>query len=107
MLVKYKLFGIGYIKKNIIFDYFKVNRKKWKIKYILKNKKYRAYIYNNLLVGENLNQNIFKNLRRKVIAQSVSGIRFKKHLPIHWQRTKSNAKTSKKLNNFNRYKTNE
>ncbi len=55
----------------------------------------RAYIDSNLKVEGDLRREIAANIKRKVETGSYAGIRHRRGLPVHGQRTRTNARTRK------------
>jgi small subunit ribosomal protein S13 len=55
----------------------------------------RAYIDNNLKVEGDLRREIAQNIKRKMEIGSYQGLRHRKGLPVHGQRTRTNARTRK------------
>ncbi|MDT0381995.1 30S ribosomal protein S13 [Streptomyces sp. RKND-216] len=57
--------------------------------------KIREYVDNNLQVEGDLRREIQADIRRKVEIGSYQGLRHRRGLPVHGQRTKTNARTRK------------
>lgn len=57
--------------------------------------KLREYIENNFKVEGDLRREVQADIRRKVEIGSYQGIRHRRGLPVHGQRTKTNARTRK------------
>lgn len=55
----------------------------------------RDYIEGNFKVEGDLRREVAADIRRKVEVGSYQGIRHRKGLPVHGQRTKTNARTRK------------
>jgi small subunit ribosomal protein S13 len=55
----------------------------------------RDYIETNFKVEGDLRREVAADIRRKVEIGSYQGIRHRKGLPVHGQRTKTNARTRK------------
>lgn len=55
----------------------------------------RDYIENNFKVEGDLRREVQADIRRKVEIGSYQGLRHRKGLPVHGQRTKTNARTRK------------
>ena len=55
----------------------------------------RDFIENNFQVEGDLRREIQANIRRKVEIGSYQGLRHRRGLPVHGQRTKTNARTRK------------
>src|SRR5688572_19245269 len=57
--------------------------------------KLRSFIDGNLKVEGDLRREVAANIKRKVEIGSYSGIRHRRGLPVHGQRTRTNARTRK------------
>ena len=57
--------------------------------------KLRDYIEGNLRVEGDLRREVAADIRRKVEIGSYQGLRHRRGLPVHGQRTKTNARTRK------------
>jgi small subunit ribosomal protein S13 len=55
----------------------------------------RSYVDSNLKVEGDLRREIAANIKRKVEIGSYEGIRHRRGLPVHGQRTRTNARTRK------------
>jgi small subunit ribosomal protein S13 len=55
----------------------------------------RTYIDQNLEVEGDLRRDISQNIKRKMEIGSYQGLRHRKGLPVHGQRTRTNARTRK------------
>jgi small subunit ribosomal protein S13 len=55
----------------------------------------RTYIDNNVKVEGDLRREIAQNIKRKMEIGSYQGLRHRKGLPVHGQRTRTNARTRK------------
>jgi small subunit ribosomal protein S13 len=55
----------------------------------------RTYIDNTLKVEGDLRREIQQNIKRKMEIGSYQGLRHRKGLPVHGQRTRTNARTRK------------
>ena len=55
----------------------------------------RSYIDQNLEVEGDLRRDISQNIKRKMEIGSYQGLRHRKGLPVHGQRTRTNARTRK------------
>jgi len=55
----------------------------------------RAYVDGNLKVEGDLRREIAANIKRKVEIGSYEGLRHRRGLPVHGQRTRTNARTRK------------
>ena len=57
--------------------------------------KLREYIDNNFKVEGDLRREVQADIRRKIEIGSYQGLRHRRGLPVHGQRTKTNARTRK------------
>ncbi|SOD61915.1 SSU ribosomal protein S13P [Streptomyces zhaozhouensis] len=57
--------------------------------------KLREYVDNNLQTEGDLRREIQADIRRKVEIQCYEGLRHRRGLPVHGQRTRTNARTRK------------
>ncbi len=55
----------------------------------------RTYIDNNVKVEGDLRREVAQNIKRKMEIGSYQGLRHRKGLPVHGQRTRTNARTRK------------
>ena len=55
----------------------------------------RAWIDANLKVEGDLRREVSANIKRKVEIGSYAGVRHRRGLPVHGQRTRTNARTRK------------
>jgi small subunit ribosomal protein S13 len=55
----------------------------------------RAYVDNNLKVEGDLRREVAADIKRKVEIGSYEGLRHRRGLPVHGQRTRTNARTRK------------
>jgi len=55
------------------------------------------YLGNHFILGSNLEQSIFYNIKQKVLNKTYAGFRHSRGLPVRGQRTKTNASTSRKI----------
>jgi len=55
----------------------------------------RSYIDQNLIVEGDLQREIEQNIRRKKEIGNYEGLRHRRSLPVHGQRTRTNARTRK------------
>lgn len=53
------------------------------------------YIHENYMIEGDLRRDVQANIRRKVEIGSYQGLRHRRGLPVHGQRTKTNARTRK------------
>ncbi len=54
----------------------------------------------NFLIEGDLRREVMLNIKRLIDINSYRGLRHRKHLPVRGQRTRTNAKTCRKLRNF-------
>jgi small subunit ribosomal protein S13 len=57
--------------------------------------KLRTYIDQNITVEGDLRRNVTQDIKRKMEINCFQGIRHRKGLPVHGQRTRTNARTRK------------
>jgi small subunit ribosomal protein S13 len=57
--------------------------------------KLRTYIDQNVTVEGDLRRNVAQDIKRKMEINCFQGIRHRKGLPVHGQRTRTNARTRK------------
>ena len=57
--------------------------------------KLREYIESNFKVEGDLRREVQADIRRKIEIGCYQGLRHRRHLPVHGQRTKTNARTRK------------
>jgi small subunit ribosomal protein S13 len=57
--------------------------------------KLRTFIDQNLKVEGDLRREVSQNIKRKIEIGSYAGIRHRRGLPVHGQRTRTNARTRK------------
>lgn len=92
-----KIYGIGYKTSSKICRKFKIYNKK--VKEI--NSKTKINIINELkkyVVGIDLKKEVFYNIKRLIRINSYRGYRHLKKLPSRGQRTRTNSRTSRKIN---------
>ncbi|EEB05756.2 ribosomal protein subunit S37 [Schizosaccharomyces japonicus yFS275] len=61
-----------------------------------------SQILNGMTLESDLKRDVQKNIARYVQIRSYKGLRHSAGLPVHGQRTRTNAKTAKKLNRITR-----
>ncbi|CAB4559668.1 MAG: 30S ribosomal protein S13 [Actinobacteria bacterium] len=90
------VFGIGRTRSAKILAETKVN-KDIRVKDLSDDQlvAIRDYIETNYKVEGDLRRDVTADIRRKVEIGSYQGIRHRKGLPVHGQRTKTNARTRK------------
>jgi small subunit ribosomal protein S13 len=90
------VFGIGRTRSAKILTETKVN-KDIRVKDLSDDQlvAIRDYIETNYKVEGDLRRDVTADIRRKVEIGSYQGIRHRKGLPVHGQRTKTNARTRK------------
>lgn len=90
------IFGIGKSKSDVILASVKVKPQiKTKDISIEDEAKIRAYIEKNFKVEGDLKSEIINNIRRLKDIHSYKGLRHIHNLPVHGQRTKTNARTKR------------
>ncbi len=94
------IYGIGKSRSKLICDNLNINYY-IKVKDLNKEKIniIRKKISNFILEGD-LRREIMLNIKRLIDINCYRGIRHRKKLPVRGQRTKTNAKTCKKLRKF-------
>ena len=90
------IYGIGRTRSVKILDDTKVD-KNIRVKDLSDDQlvSIRDYIEGNYKVEGDLRRDVAADIRRKVEIGSYQGIRHRKGLPVHGQRTKTNARTRK------------
>ncbi len=94
------IYGIGKYRAKLICDSIRINYFiKVKELNINQLKLIRDKISEFLIEGD-LRREVMLNIKRLVDLGSYRGLRHRKGLPVRGQRTKTNAKTCRKLNKF-------
>ncbi len=94
------IYGIGIFRSKLICDLSKVNYYV-KVKKLSINQLELIRINTSKFLTEgNLRRENMLNIKRLIDLNCYRGSRHKKKLPVRGQRTKTNAKTSKKLRKF-------
>lgn len=90
------IFGIGRSRSNEIIEATGVDPNQ-RVKDVSEEDmvKVRTYIDNNLKVEGDLRREVSADIRRKVEIGCYQGLRHRRGLPVHGQRTKTNARTRK------------
>ena len=90
------IFGIGRRQSNKILAQTKVE-KNTRVKNLTEDEisKIRAYIDKNLKVEGDLKREVSQDIKRLMEIGSYRGLRHRKGLPVHGQRTHTNARTRK------------
>lgn len=92
------IFGVGKIKGLEICSNLNLNPQiRWKALNQQEQLTIIDFIEKNLLTGKNFKREINQNIQKYKINGSFRGFRHKYALPVHGQRTHSNAKTYKRL----------
>lgn len=94
------IFGIGKKKSINICDYFGISKKINITTLTLKKKdQVILFIENSLRINEDLKQNLTQIKEQSQRLKTYKGVRSRLKLPRRGQRTHTNSKTVKKLNN--------
>jgi small subunit ribosomal protein S13 len=90
------IFGIGRTTAQQISDATEISRDT-RVRDLTEEEvsKLRTYIDQNLEVEGDLRRDISQNIKRKMEIGSYQGLRHRKGLPVHGQRTRTNARTRK------------
>jgi len=90
------IYGLGLPKAQAILQHLKiVNNPKFNQLTDLQIDKMRSYIENDQTVEGDLKQVVQQNIRRLKEISSYRGQRHARNLPVHGQRTKTNARTKR------------
>lgn len=96
-----KIYGLNFNRINLLFKIFKFEKnflpKDLTSKQILLLNK---FLKKSFSLEKNLKSQQIKNIKSLIRISSYRGLRHSKKLPVHGQRTHSNAKTQRKKNIF-------
>jgi small subunit ribosomal protein S13 len=90
------IFGIGRTRSQQVCDATEMSRDT-RVRDLTEEEvaRLRSYIDQNLEVEGDLRRDISQNIKRKMEIGSYQGLRHRKGLPVHGQRTRTNARTRK------------
>ena len=90
------IFGIGRSTAQLVCDQSNLSRDT-RVRDLTEDEvaKLRSWIDYNLKVEGDLRREVSANIKRKVEIGSYEGIRHRRGLPVHGQRTRTNARTRK------------
>jgi small subunit ribosomal protein S13 len=90
------IFGIGRSTAQLVCDQSKLSRDT-RVRDLTEDEvaTLRTWIDSNLKVEGDLRREVSANIKRKVEIGSYEGIRHRRGLPVHGQRTRTNARTRK------------
>ncbi len=90
------IFGIGRSTARLVCDQAKLSRDT-RVRDLTEDEvaTLRTWIDSNLKVEGDLRREVSANIKRKVEIGSYEGIRHRRGLPVHGQRTRTNARTRK------------
>jgi small subunit ribosomal protein S13 len=90
------IFGIGRTRSQQVCDATQMSRDT-RVRDLTEEEvaRLRSYIDQNLEVEGDLRRDISQNIKRKMEIGSYQGLRHRKGLPVHGQRTRTNARTRK------------
>ena len=90
------IFGIGRSTAQLVCDQSELSRDT-RVRDLTEDEvaKLRTWIDSNLKVEGDLRREVSANIKRKVEIGSYAGIRHRRGLPVHGQRTRTNARTRK------------
>ena len=90
------IFGVGRSKAQLVCDQTNLSRDT-RVRDLTDEEvaKLRSFIDQNLKVEGDLRREVAANIKRKVEIGSYAGIRHRRGLPVHGQRTRTNARTRK------------
>ena len=90
------IFGIGRTRSKEICDGVGISRDT-RVRDLTEEEvaQLRAYVDNNLKVEGDLRREVAADIKRKVEIGSYEGLRHRRGLPVHGQRTRTNARTRK------------
>jgi small subunit ribosomal protein S13 len=90
------IFGVGRTRSKEICDGVGISRDT-RVRDLTEDEvaQLRAYVDNNLKVEGDLRREVAADIKRKVEIGSYEGLRHRRGLPVHGQRTRTNARTRK------------
>jgi small subunit ribosomal protein S13 len=90
------IFGVGKSTAQLVCDQTRLSRDT-RVRDLTDDEvaKLRSWIDTNLKVEGDLRREVAANIKRKVEIGSYQGIRHRRGLPVHGQRTRTNARTRK------------
>ena len=90
------IFGVGRTRSKEICDGVGISRDT-RVRDLTEDEvaQLRAYVDGNLKVEGDLRREVAANIKRKVEIGSYEGLRHRRGLPVHGQRTRTNARTRK------------
>jgi small subunit ribosomal protein S13 len=90
------IFGVGRSTAKLVCDQTKLSHDT-RVRDLTDDEvaKLRTWIDQNLKVEGDLRRDVSANIKRKVEIGSYAGIRHRRGLPVHGQRTRTNARTRK------------
>jgi small subunit ribosomal protein S13 len=90
------IFGVGRSTAKVVCDQTKLSRDT-RVRDLTDDEvtRLRTFIDGNLKVEGDLRREVAANIKRKVEIGSYEGIRHRRGLPVHGQRTRTNARTRK------------
>ena len=90
------IFGVGRSTAKLVCDQTKLSQDT-RVRDLTDDEvaKLRTWIDQNLKVEGDLRRDVSANIKRKVEIGSYAGIRHRRGLPVHGQRTRTNARTRK------------
>ncbi|MET0895491.1 MAG: 30S ribosomal protein S13 [Acidimicrobiia bacterium] len=90
------IFGVGRTRSKEICDGVGISRDT-RVRDLTEDEvaQLRAYVDNNLKVEGDLRREVAADIKRKVEIGSYEGLRHRRSLPVHGQRTRTNARTRK------------
>jgi small subunit ribosomal protein S13 len=90
------IFGVGRTRSKEICDGVGISRDT-RVRDLTEDEvaQLRAYVDNNLKVEGDLRSEVAADIKRKVEIGSYEGLRHRRGLPVHGQRTRTNARTRK------------
>ncbi len=90
------IFGVGKTTAQLVCDQTQLSRDT-RVRDLTEDEvaKIRSFIDGNLKTEGDLRREVSANIKRKVEIGSYEGIRHRRGLPVHGQRTRTNARTRK------------